>query len=114
MSTYILLLTLTQEGRDRMVQDPYALLRAEDEIEVDDVHCFGLYGVLGDFDFVTLVEAPDNESAARFSLELGAKAGAHIQTLPAVPIALLSQRSREERNDIPDAVPEPNGGSLAP
>ncbi len=54
-----------------------------------------LYGVLGDYDFVTILEAPDNEAAARFSLELGAESGAHIQTLPAVPIGSFEPRGGE-------------------
>lgn len=108
------MLTLTQAGRARMVDDPYSLLRAEDETNVPGVQPFGLYGVLGDYDFVSLVEAPDNESVARFSLELGARAGAHIETLPAVPIALLSQRTGDERQAVPDVVPEPNGETSLP
>ena len=92
MATYILLLTLNQEGREQMVDEPDSLLRATSAISIPGVQCLGMYGVLGDFDFVTIVEAPDNEAAARFSLELGAEAGAHIQTLPAVPIGLFEPR----------------------
>lgn len=92
MATYILLLTLSQEGREQMVDEPETLLRATSSISIPDVQCLGMYGVLGDYDFVTILEAPDNESAARFSLELGAEGGVHIQTLPAVPIALFEAR----------------------
>ena len=60
----------------------------------DDLQFFGLYGVLGSYDFVSLVDAPDNEAAARFSLELGVRCGAHIETLPAVPIARFEARDR--------------------
>lgn len=87
MPTYILLLTLTPEGRSMMLEDPESLIRAEAACAVDDLQFLGLYGVLGDYDFVSIVEAEDNESAARFSLELGVRCGAHIETLPAVPVA---------------------------
>ena len=94
MATYFLLLTLTPAGRDRMLADPGSLLRAENDIKVPDVQCLGLYGVLGDYDCVTILEATDNDAAARFSLEFGVRAGAHITTLPAVPIGELSERER--------------------
>ena len=89
MATYILLLTLTPEGRARMAEDPESLLRAEESVRVGSANVLGLYGVLGDYDFVSILEAPDNETAARFSLELGVLAGAHIATLPAIPITRL-------------------------
>jgi uncharacterized protein with GYD domain len=86
MATYVLMLTLNGDGRQSMLADPDSLLRAQNSIEIPGVSCLGLYGVLGRFDFVTILEAPDNDAAARFSLELGVRAGAHIETLPAVPI----------------------------
>ena len=86
MATYILLLTLDSEDREKMLADPESLPRAEAAISIPGVQLLGLYGVLGDYDFVTLVEAPDNDAMARFSLELGVKAGSHVTTLPAIPI----------------------------
>ena len=89
MATYILLLTLTPDGRERMADDPESLLRAEASVREPGAQVHGLYGVLGDYDFVSILEAPDNETAARFSLKLGVLAGAHIATLPAIPITRL-------------------------
>ena len=43
--------------------------------------------MLGEYDFVTIVEAATNEAVARFSIELGVKAGMHITTLPCVPVS---------------------------
>ncbi len=54
-----------------------------------DVQVLGLYGVLGGYDFVCIVDAPSNEAVARFSMELGARAGVHVTTLPAIPIARM-------------------------
>ena len=97
MPTYILLLTLTAEGRESTLKDPERLLRAENDVAVPGVSCLGLYGVLGDYDCVTIVEAEDNEAAARFSLEFGVHACAHITTLPAVRIGGLGEPRRPER-----------------
>ena len=107
MSTYILLLTLNADGREKMLEDPESLLRAENATEVSGVQCLGLYAVLGTFDFVSILEAPDNESAATFSLELGVRAGAHITTLPAIPVGLLQRESAGTRTSMPAAASPP-------
>ena len=89
MARYILLMTLTPEGRETMIRDSETILRAERTLKTPDIQMLGLYGVLGEYDFVGIVEAPDNDAAARFSLELGVAGGVHITTLPAIPIARL-------------------------
>jgi uncharacterized protein with GYD domain len=78
-----------------MLQDPTSLLRAEEQVAVTGVEVLGLYGVLGPYDFVSIVEAPDNETMARFSLELGVRAGAQVATLPAIPVARLDGEGGE-------------------
>ena len=75
MPAYILLLSLTPEGRHRMLDNPDRLLTAEQSIDIPRTQVHGLYAVLGEYDFVTILDAPDNESAARFSMELGVTAG---------------------------------------
>lgn len=107
MATYVLLLTMTPDGRAAMLEDPESLLRAEHETEVPGVDCMGLYAVLGDYDFVSLLEAPDNEAAARFSLELGVRGGAHITTLPAVPIGLLDRPTETSDDVTPTSISRP-------
>ena len=101
MSTYILLLTLDADGREQMFENPESLLLAVSEISIPEVQSLGIYAVLGGHDFVMILEAVDNESAARFSIELGARAGAHISTLPAIPIGLLEQDDSGETEDEP-------------
>jgi uncharacterized protein with GYD domain len=51
--------------------------------------------VLGRYDYVVLVEAPDNEAVARFSLDLGVEAGVHIETLPVIPASRLDEDGTE-------------------
>lgn len=92
MPTYILLLTLTQAGREKITEDPESVLRAESGIRVTGVQTLGMHGVLGPYDFVGIIEAPDNESAARFSLQLGTRAGVNVVTMPTVPVTRLEPR----------------------
>ena len=87
-----------------MLADPDSLLRAVETVEVANVDTLGLYGVLGDYDFVSILTARDNESAARFSIELGVYAGAHVTTLPAIPVSRL--REPEERQPLDNDVTE--------
>ncbi len=93
MANYILLMTLTPEGREKALADPERVVRAGHETRVEGVQGLGLYGVLGPYDFVGIIEAPDNDAAARYSMQLGVKAMVHITTLPAVPVSLLQEQS---------------------
>lgn len=92
MANYILLIALNPEGQRAMLANPDSVAEAAANVRVPDVTGLGLYGVLGPYDFVGIIQAPDNESAARYSIQLGVGAGARITTLPAVPISLLHER----------------------
>lgn len=89
MATYILLLTLTAEGRAETLEDPEFLVRAARATQVPGVDWLGLHAVLGRYDFVCIVSAPSNEAIARYSVELGYRSKTQIETLPTVPIAQL-------------------------
>ncbi len=110
MATYILLLTLSPEGRQNALQDPDSVRRAQDEISVPGVQVLGIYGVLGEHDFVSIVEADDNQSIARFSLELGVRAGAHITTLPAIPIGRLEAQEQPDLSWAEASITPPTSG----
>jgi uncharacterized protein with GYD domain len=55
--------------------------------EITDFGCkvVAQYAVLGAYDFITVVEAPDNETAAHLSVDLGSRGTVNITTLPAIP-----------------------------
>ena len=89
MAHYILLMKLTHEGQARLLEDAESVVRAHSEVDADEVTGLGMYAVLGQYDVVTIIEAPDNQAAARYSLQLGVKTGAHIETMPAVPLTIL-------------------------
>ena len=97
MSMYILLGTLTYDGQ-RMLQDNADLVT--DAIRTTDVpgaQVLGHYAVLGEYDFVMMVEADDNTTVARLSLELGVHIGIHLETLPAIAIGVLTDRGSRNR-----------------
>lgn len=86
MPTYILLSSLTAEGRKTLQNDPQRLNRVNDEVEAFGCTVIDQYAVLGPYDFVTLVEAPNNSTVAQLSLDLGSRGTVNILTLPAIPI----------------------------
>ncbi len=114
MPIYIQLLTLTPEGRERTLEDPESVRRAQYEIDVPGIELLGEYGVLGEIDFVNIVQAPDNDSIARFSLELGVRAGVHINTMPAIPISRLEGAVRREIPSLVTGAPSPGDDESIP
>lgn len=71
-------------------ENPNLLGDAANDAETPNSKVLTQYAVLGRYDFVIITEAEDNQSAARLSLDLGVRAGLNIETLPALPIGILS------------------------
>jgi uncharacterized protein with GYD domain len=86
MPTYILLSTLTAEGRKTIKEKPSRIQEVNKEIEAFGAKVVSQYAVLGPYDFVNVVEAPDNETITRVSVELGARGTVQIMSMPAIPI----------------------------
>jgi uncharacterized protein with GYD domain len=86
LATYIFLSTLTDDGRKTIKARPERIQEVNREIEAMGAKVIDQYAVLGPYDFVTIVEAVDNEAVARISVELGARGTVQIMTLPAIAI----------------------------
>jgi uncharacterized protein with GYD domain len=89
MPTYVLLSTLTPEGRQTLHKDPDRLEEVNQEISDFGCSILAQYALLGECDFITVIEAPDNETVAHLSVDLGSRGTVNIVTLPAIPIAAL-------------------------
>ena len=92
MATYIFLSTLTDEGRKTIKGRPERIQEVNKEIEAMGAKVIDQYAVLGGYDFISVVEALDNETVARISVELGARGTVQITTLPAIPIPQFIER----------------------
>ncbi len=92
MATYIFLSTLTDEGRKTIKGRPERIQEVNKEIEAMGAKVVDQYAVLGGYDFISVVEALDNETVARISVELGARGTVQITTLPAIPIPHFIER----------------------
>ena len=87
---YIFLCTVTEEGQQAMLRDPEMFSHVADDVNVDGTQLLARYAVLGQYDYVAMVEARTHEDAARLSLELGARAHVHIETLVTIAVRQLA------------------------
>lgn len=86
MNTYIMLSTLTDEGATTIKERPDRIREVNVEIEALGAKVLLQYATLGQYDFVNIVQAPDNETIALVSAELSSRGSVRLQTLPAIPI----------------------------
>ncbi len=96
MATYIFLSTLTDDGRKTIRARPERIEAVNKEIEAMGAKVVDQYAVLGPYDFISIVEALDNEAVARISIELGARGTVQIMTMPAIPIPKFVERLKRE------------------
>lgn len=83
---YILLSSLTDEGWKTVREKPERIREVNRELQAFGVRVISQYAVLGAYDFVNIVEAADNETIARVSIELGARGTIKIVSMAAIPI----------------------------
>ena len=97
MQTYILLSTLTPEGRQTMHKNPDRMDEVNKEITGFGCKVVAQYALLGLYDFITIVEAPDNKAVAHLSVDLGSRGTVNIITLPAIPTADFRKELKSEK-----------------
>jgi uncharacterized protein with GYD domain len=86
MPTYILLTNLTAQGVQTLKSNPERLRAVNSDVEELGAKVIHQWATLGPYDFVNVVEAPDNATIARVSVELGARGSATLQTMSALTI----------------------------
>lgn len=86
LPVYILLSKLTSEGRKTVRENPGRIQEVNKEIEKFGVKVVSQYATLGPYDFVNVVEAPDNKTVVKISVELGARGTVEITTLPTISL----------------------------
>jgi uncharacterized protein with GYD domain len=97
MPIYVMLSSLTDDGMETLHEHPERIKEVNAEIERLGVKVLHQWAVLGPYDFVNIVEAPDNETIARVSVELGARGTVKLMTMPAIPIDDFIARLKEGR-----------------
>ncbi len=90
MPTYLMLTNLTAEGVRTLKNNPGRIDEVNREVEQMGVKVVSQYATLGQYDFVTVVEAPDDKTMAKVSVELGSRGTMTSQTLAAIPAGDLA------------------------
>ena len=86
MAVYVMLTTLTNEGRKTLKEKPERIREVNKEVEDMGAKLLSQYAVMGPYDFVNILEASDNETMARIAVELGARGTLQTMTLAAIPV----------------------------
>ena len=86
MPKYLMLTTLTEKGVQTLHANPGRLREVNKDVEEMGAKVLHQWGALGEYDFVNVVEAPDEKTMARVSLELGSRGTGKWETMVAFPI----------------------------
>ena len=96
---YILMSKLTAEGRKTIKENPDRIKEVNKEIEAFGAQVIEQYSVLGPYDFMNIVEAPNNEAINKVSIELGSRGTVEIMSMPAMKIdnfiSVIKKRTRK-------------------
>jgi len=91
MPTYVMLTNLTAEGVNTLKTNPARVQEVNKEVEAMGARVISQWATLGQYDFVSVVEAPDAETMAKVSVELGSRGTMTSQTLAAIPAERLGE-----------------------
>lgn len=86
MSIYVMLTTLTDEGRKTIKENPGRIKEVNKEVEAMGAKILAQYALLGPYDFVNILEAPSNELISRVAVELGSRGTLQTMTMAAISV----------------------------
>jgi len=86
MPLYIMMTNLTYEGRKTVKTNPQRIKEVNKEVEAMGVKILSQYVTLGQYDFINILEAPNNETIAKVATELGSRGTLQTSTLAALTL----------------------------
>ena len=89
MPTYVMLTTLTDEGRKTIKNNPERIQDVNKEVEAMGIRIVSQLSLLGPYDFINILEAPSNEAVVKLAVELGSRGTLQTLTMAAMPIEQL-------------------------
>jgi uncharacterized protein with GYD domain len=89
--TYIMLTSFTADGVKTIKNHPGRVQEVNKEMEQLGVKVLSQWATLGQYDFVSVVEAPDETTMAKVSVELGSRGTTSNETLTAIPAEEFTQ-----------------------
>ncbi|GAH18525.1 Glutamine synthetase and cystathionine beta-lyase binding protein [subsurface metagenome] len=86
MATYVMLTTLTDQGRKTIKENPQRIKEVNKEVEAMGVKILAQYALLGPYDFINILEAKDNKVVSKVAVELGARGTLQTLTMAAMTL----------------------------
>ncbi|HZU79757.1 MAG TPA: GYD domain-containing protein [Acidimicrobiales bacterium] len=86
MSTFLMLSTIGPDGMATLRQNPGRLREVNAEVEAMGARVVAQWALLGQYDFATVLEAPDEETVTRVAVTLGSRGTLKTKTLTAIPV----------------------------
>ena len=95
MPTFIMLSTLGPEGASRLHENPERLREVNRDVEAMGVRVIEQYALLGRYDFLNVIEAPDETTVAKVAMTLAARGTLKTLTMTAIPVDALIDKLSE-------------------
>ena len=86
MAIYVMLTSLTDEGRKTVRENPARIKEVSKEVEAMGAKILAQYALLGPYDFINILEAPDNKVITKIAMELSSRGTLHTMTMAAMTL----------------------------
>ena len=86
MPTYLMLSILGPDGFATVSDHPSRIREVNHEVEAMGARVVTQYALLGQYDFATVIEAPDEQTMVRITTTLAARGTLKTHTLAAIPV----------------------------
>ena len=86
MAIYVMLTTLTDHGRKTIKENPQRIKEVNREVEAMGAKILAQYALLGSYDFINILEAPDNKTVSKVAIELGSRGTLQTMTMAAMTL----------------------------
>jgi uncharacterized protein with GYD domain len=96
MPMYAMLSTLGPDGWETLRERPERIREVAGEVEALGLTVHAQYALMGQYDFLNILEAPDDETMAKAAISLAARGTMRTTTLPAIPVEQLIARLQSE------------------
>jgi len=91
----MMLSTLGPDGWETLREKPDRITAVRDEVEALGLRVVAQYALLGQWDFVNIIEAPDEQTMAKAAIMLAARGTMRTTTLQAIPVEELIAALKE-------------------
>ena len=90
-----MLSTLGPDGWETVRQNPDRIIAVKEEVEALGLKVVAQYALMGQYDFINIIDAPDEQTMAKAAVMLAARGTMRTTTLPAIPVEDLIARLSE-------------------